>query len=144
MGLKSKPPALCPSPFKFLALDLSGGRLALGLVTLLSPSGLVKTEAEPGAVAGKKGRKEPRRTHTGPRGQRLLCGPPSSWSRAVSSAGLPSREPISPSTEAASCFFRSSGLGSATKLAELSVRASEVGARCWVACCVRLGVVIPG
>lgn len=34
-------------------------------------------------------------------------------------------------------------MGSATRLAELSVRAFEVGAQDWGACCVREGVVIP-
>lgn len=42
------------------------------------------------------------------------------------------------------CFvFCRSGLGSAKRLAELSVRAFEVGAQDWGACCVREGVVIP-
>lgn len=40
------------------------------------------------------------------------------------------------------CFCRS-GLGSATRLAELSVRALEVGAQDWGACSIRGGVVIP-
>ena len=43
-------------------------------------------------------------------------------------------------------FFRSSDSGNATRPAELSVRAFEVGARGWAACCVRRGrgIVIPG
>lgn len=34
-------------------------------------------------------------------------------------------------------------MGSATRLAELSVRAFEVGAQDWGACCVRWGIAIP-